>query len=132
GESEPRSLHWKVIDFEEFKQGLAKYTVEYTSKLSGVAAKDLRYLAALFADSKKRITSLWCMGMNQHTEGTAINTLMHSLHLLSGHFGRPGDAPTSLTGQPSACGTAREVGTMAHALPGGLLVANEKDRQMAE
>src|SRR5690606_31329210 len=72
------------------------------------------------------------MGMNQHTEGTAINTLMHSLHLLSGHFGRPGDAPTSLTGQPSACGTAREVGTLAHALPGGLLVANEKDRQITE
>ena len=38
--------------------------------------------------------------------------------------GKPGDAPTSLTGQPSACGTVREVGTLAHALPGGRLVAN--------
>src|SRR5690606_28794849 len=75
---------------------------------------------------------LWCMGPNQHTRGTAINTLIHAVHLLSGHFGRPGDAPTSLTGQPSACGTVREVGTLAHALPGGLVVSQAEDRKKAE
>jgi nitrate reductase NapA len=31
-----------------------------------------------------KITSLWCMGMNQHTRGTAINSLVHGIHLLSG------------------------------------------------
>ena len=80
-------------------------------------------LGDLFADPNIRITSTWCMGMNQHTRGTAINRLVHGIHLLSGHFGKPGDAPTSLTGQPSACGTAREVGTLCHTLPGGRLVA---------
>ena len=84
------------------------------------------------AVSDTRITSLWCMGFNQHTRGTAINALVHGLHLLSGHFGRPGDAPTSLTGQPSACGTVREVGTLCHTLPGGLAVANADDRKEAE
>lgn len=54
-----------------------------------------RELADLFANRELRITSLWCMGMNQHTMGTAINTLVHGLHLLSGHFGRPGDAPAA-------------------------------------
>jgi nitrate reductase NapA len=72
------------------------------------------------------------MGMNQHTMGTAVNALVHGVHLLSGHFGRAGDAPTSLTGQPSACGTVREVGTLAHALPGGRLVANPEHRQECE
>jgi nitrate reductase NapA len=71
------------------------------------------------------------MGMNQHTRGTAINNLVHGLHLLSGHFGRPGDAPTSLTGQPSACGTVREVGTASHQLPGGLSVTKEEHRSEA-
>lgn len=132
GESSPRELHGKKISFEEFKRGLSRYTIEYTEKLSGVSAQDLRYLGKLFSDSKKRITSLWCMGMNQHTEGTAINTQVHGLHLLSGHFGRPGDAPTSLTGQPSACGTAREVGTTANALPGGRLVTDEAHRKQSE
>ncbi len=70
--------------------------------------------------------------MNQHTRGTAINSLVHGIHLLSGHFGRFGDAATSLTGQPSACGTVREVGTLAHALPGGRVVTNEQHRQQSE
>ena len=59
------------------------------------------------------------MGMNQHNAGTAINNLVHNIHLLSGHWGKPGDGPQSLTGQPAACGTVREVGTLCHALPGG-------------
>jgi nitrate reductase NapA len=97
-----------------------------------VPAAGIRLLAELFGKRDLRITSLWCMGMNQHTRGTAINSLVHGVHLLSGHFGKPGDAPTSLTGQPSACGTVREVGTLAHGLPGGLVVTNDTHRQEAE
>jgi nitrate reductase NapA len=72
------------------------------------------------------------MGVNQHTQGTAMNQMLHGIHFLSGHFGKPGDSPTSLTGQPSACGTVREVGTLAHALPGGRVVANEEHRKDTE
>ena len=120
------------ISFDEFKQRIAKYTPEYVATLSGIPPTKIRELAALFADRELRITSLWCMGVNQHTMGTAMNTLIHAVHLLSGHFGRPGDAPTSLTGQPSACGTVREVGTLAHALPGGRLVADAQHRAQCE
>ncbi len=132
GDSSPPSLLGEKISFDDFKAGIAKYTTDYVSRVSGVSVKDLEMLADLFGDRSKRITSLWCMGMNQHTQGTAINNLVHGLHLLSGHFGRPGDAPTSLTGQPSACGTAREVGTLAHALPGGRLVAKDEHRAESE
>jgi nitrate reductase NapA len=100
--------------------------------LSGVPADQIRLLADLFGNPGLKITSLWCMGMNQHTRGTAINSLVHGIHLLSGHFGSPGNAPTSLTGQPSACGTVREVGTLSHALPGGRVVTDAKHRQDAE
>ncbi len=130
--SGPPALTGRAIDFDTFKRELDKYTPAYVEEVSGVAAKDIELLADLFGDPKKKITSLWCMGMNQHTRGTAINALVHSLHLLSGHFGKPGDAPTSLTGQPSACGTAREVGTFAHGLPGGLRVDNAEHREKAE
>jgi nitrate reductase NapA len=132
GVDEPATLQGKAISFEEFKKGLEAYTPEHVEKISGVPAKQIRMLADLFGRRDLKITSLWCMGMNQHTRGTAINNLVHGVHLLSGHFGKPGDAPTSLTGQPSACGTVREVGTLAHALPGGGVVANEKHRKMAE
>jgi nitrate reductase NapA len=131
-DSDPADLFGKAIDFEEFKRGLEPYTPERVSKLSGISVLDIEMLADLFGDQTIRITSLWCMGANQHTRGTAINSLIHGVHLLSGHFGRPGDAPTSLTGQPSACGTAREVGTLAHALPGGRVVTNPDHRKHAE
>ncbi len=130
--SDPPALFGAEMSFEEFKKSVEKYTPEYVEELSGVPADKIRMLGDIFGDPNKRITSLWCMGMNQHTRGTAINCLVHGIHLLSGHFGRPGDAPTSLTGQPSACGTAREVGTLAHALPGGRLVAKEEHRKDAE
>lgn len=122
---EPTSL-------EHYRKQLEPYTPEYVEKLSGVPAEQILMLGELFARRDVRITSLWCMGMNQHNRGTSINRLVHAIHLLSGHFGRPGDSPTSLTGQPSACGTAREVGTLAHALPGGRLVAKAEHRQQCE
>ena len=127
-DEQTRDLFGKASTFEEYKEKLDPYTFEYVSELSGISVEKLKILANMFADPKIKITSLWCMGMNQHTRGTAINRLVHGIHLLSGHFGKPGDAPTSLTGQPSACGTAREVGTLAHALPGGRIVAKEGHR----
>ncbi|MBA4150238.1 MAG: molybdopterin-dependent oxidoreductase [Verrucomicrobia bacterium] len=132
GDTDPVSLNGQAISFDDFKKSLETYTPEYVEKISGVPAEKIRLLADLFGDRKLRITSLWCMGMNQHTRGTAINRLVHGVHLLSGHFGRPGDAPTSLTGQPSACGTVREVGTLSHGLPGGRVVANAEHRAEME
>ncbi len=126
------NLHGRAISFDEYRKSLEPYTPEYVEELSGVPADKIRMLADLFGNRDLKITSLWCMGMNQHTRGTAVNCLVHGVHLLSGHFGRPGDAPTSLTGQPSACGTVREVGTLAHALPGGRVVAKEEHRQQTE
>jgi len=126
------TLLGEAIDFEEYRRRVAEYTPERVEELSGVPAEEIRHLARLFGDRDRRITSLWCMGMNQHTRGTAINDLVHGVHLLSGHFGRPGDAPTSLTGQPSACGTVREVGTLTHALPGGRRVDVDAHREQAE
>ena len=130
-EGEP-SLYGVASSFAELERHLAEYTPKRVEALSGVPARDLRMLADLFGNPELRITSTWCMGMNQHTRGTAINSLVHGLHLLSGHFGRPGDSPTSLTGQPSACGTVREVGTLTHALPGGRVVKNAAHRAQAE
>ncbi|MBM4111786.1 MAG: twin-arginine translocation signal domain-containing protein [Phycisphaerae bacterium] len=120
------------MTFEEYAKALEPYTPQRVEELSGVPAESIVMLGDLFGRRDRRINSLWCMGMNQHTRGTAINCLVHGIHLLSGHFGKPGDAATSLTGQPSACGTAREVGTLCHLLPGGLSVTNPGHRAIAE
>jgi nitrate reductase NapA len=72
------------------------------------------------------------MGFNQHTRGTWANNLIYNVHLLVGKISEPGNSPFSLTGQPSACGTAREVGTFAHRLPADLVVANPEHRKFSE
>jgi nitrate reductase NapA len=118
------------LTFDEFRGMLAEYAPEKVEKISGVAAQDIRYLASLYADPKRKVMSFWCMGMNQHTRGTWINNLVYNIHLLTGKIASPGNSPFSLTGQPSACGTVREVGTLAHRLPHGE-VTNEKDRKLA-
>ena len=76
--------------------------------------------------------SLWCMGMNQHTRGTWINNLVYNIHLLVGKISTPGNSPFSLTGQPSACGTVREVGTLTHKLPHGVVMKEEHRAMAAE
>ena len=126
------TLNGKPITFDDYKPMVAPYTPEAVAKTSGLTVEQLKLLGGLFGDPKLKIVSLWCMGMNQHTMGTAINNLVHSVHLLSGHWGKPGDGPHSLTGQPSACGTVREVGTLCHLLPGGRKIDDPAHRADAE
>ena len=122
---------WNV-EFDEYAQRLSEYTFERASEISGVAVEDLEYLAKLYADPTKKVTSLWTMGVNEHNRGTWMNHCLFNLHLLTGKIGAPGNGPFSLTGQPTACGTAREVGTFSHRLPADLLVANEQHRRYTE
>ncbi len=120
------------IGFEEYKKLLEPFTLDYAHKASGVPKENLERLAKLYADPKKKIVSYWTMGFNQHTRGTWVNNMIYNVHLLTGKISEPGNGPFSLTGQPSACGTAREVGTFAHRLPADMVVTNPKHRELTE
>lgn len=120
------------ISFEEYAASVAPYTVEMASELSGVPKDKLEKLAKVYADPKRKVTSFWTMGMNQHTRGVWMNGLVYNIHLLMGKISEPGNSPFSLTGQPSACGTAREVGTFCHRLPADLVVGKEAHRNFSE
>jgi nitrate reductase (cytochrome) len=122
----------KPMTFEEYKKFVSAYDVDSTSEKTGVPKENLIKLAKLFADPKKKVVSYWTMGMNQHTRGTWMNNLVYNIHLLTGKISEPGNGPFSLTGQPSACGTAREVGTFAHRLPADLVVMNKAHRDFSE
>ncbi|HRG14442.1 MAG TPA: periplasmic nitrate reductase subunit alpha [Pseudomonadota bacterium] len=120
------------IDFEQFAAFVRPYTLEHAAKMSGVDATWLKQLAELYADPKIRVMSFWTMGFNQHTRGVWANNMVYNIHLLTGKIATPGNSPFSLTGQPSACGTAREVGTFSHRLPADMLVAKPEHRAKAE
>ncbi|WP_339132798.1 MAG: nitrate reductase catalytic subunit NapA [Candidatus Electrothrix sp. GW3-4] len=122
----------KEYTFEEYAKYVSEYTLDKAHEISGVPKKDLEALAELYADPKRKVVSYWTMGFNQHTRGTWANQLCYNIHLLTGKISEPGNGPFSLTGQPSACGTAREVGTFSHRLPADMVVKNPKHREIAE
>ena len=125
GEAQP-------MTYEEYAEFVKAYDAESVSKLSGVPKEKLDQLAELYANPNIRVTSFWTMGFNQHTRGVWCNNLVYNLHLLTGKIATPGNSPFSLTGQPSACGTAREVGTFTHRLPADLVVTKKEHRDIAE
>ncbi|GAA4254594.1 periplasmic nitrate reductase subunit alpha [Azospirillum formosense] len=135
---EVRALHAKdaavstPMSFDEFARFVSDYTVEKASELSKVPKERLLALAELYADPNTKVMSLWTMGFNQHVRGVWVNHMVYNLHLLTGKISEPGNSPFSLTGQPSACGTAREVGTFAHRLPADMVVTNPEHRSHTE
>ncbi|MCP5276848.1 MAG: nitrate reductase catalytic subunit NapA [Thiobacillus sp.] len=129
-----------AISFDDFKTALEPYTLDYTAEvakgdpdesLADFKAK-LQQLADLYCEKGRKIVSYWTMGFNQHQRGSWVNEQCYMNHLLTGRQSKPGDGAFSLTGQPSACGTAREVGTFAHRLPADMVVMNPKHRAIAE
>jgi nitrate reductase NapA len=119
-------------NFDEFARFVSTYTLDYTAELTKVPKERLLALAELYADPKTKVMSLWTMGFNQHVRGVWANHMVYNIHLLTGKISEPGNSPFSLTGQPSACGTAREVGTFAHRLPADMQVNNPEHRHHAE
>ena len=135
---EQRALHAndaqvsQPSSFDAYAKMLSEYTLDRVSDLSGVSKERLEALAKAYADPKTKVMSLWTMGFNQHVRGVWANHLVYNIHLLTGKIAEPGNSPFSLTGQPSACGTAREVGTFAHRLPADMQVTNPEHRAHAE
>ncbi len=131
--------HWE-ISFEEYKKFLAPYTLDYVAKIAKgdpnesieSYKKKLQKLAALYIEKDRKVVSFWTMGMNQHTRGTWVNTLSYNVHFMLNKQAKPGNGAFSLTGQPSACGTAREVGTFCHRLPADMMVKSPKHRKICE
>jgi ferredoxin-nitrate reductase len=114
-------LNWGVIDedfiedctsnFAAFVKAVSHYPPERVTERCGIAKEELIQAATYWAESK-RILSLWSMGLNQSSEGTAKVRSLINLHLLTGQIGKPGAGPFSLTGQPNAMG-GREAGGLS-------------------
>jgi len=102
------------------------YAPETAAELCGISSDQLLTAARWFGTAKATL-SLYCMGLNQSAAGTDKNAALINLHLATGHIGRPGAGPFSLTGQPNAMG-GRETGSMANLLIGHRDLASAADR----
>jgi assimilatory nitrate reductase catalytic subunit len=108
-------------------EALAELPPREAAAICGIAEKDLREAAWLFASSRATL-SLYCQGLNQSSSGTAKNAALINLHLATGQIGKPGAGPFSLTGQPNAMG-GREVGGMANLMSAHRDLSREDDRR---
>lgn len=101
--------------FEKYRQLVFEKTVDQAADICGVREEDLR-LAASYIGNAKGFISMWTMGLNQSSIGVNKNLSLLNLNLITGHIGKPGSGPFSLTGQPNAMG-GREVGGLSNLLP---------------
>jgi ferredoxin-nitrate reductase len=133
-------MRWNYIDtlfmddctsnFPAYAEVIRHYSPDVVASRCGISIADLETAAKYWGKSKS-VLSLWSMGVNQSSEGTAKVRTIINLHLMTGQVGKPGAGPFSLTGQPNAMG-GREAGGLAHLLPGYRLVKNEQHRTEVE
>ncbi|MBD1904006.1 nitrate reductase [Funiculus sociatus GB2-A5] len=117
-------------NFPAYAEVIQHYPPEVVAKRCGISVKELETAAHYWADSE-RVLSMWSMGVNQSSEGTAKVRTIINLHLMTAQIGKPGSGPFSLTGQPNAMG-GRETGGLSHILPGYRVVKNPQHRAELE
>jgi anaerobic selenocysteine-containing dehydrogenase len=111
--------------FEELRTSLDSYTLDYTSRITGLEPELIRKTAVLYASAKAGFIG-WTMGVNHSTKGTETVNAINNLALLTGNIGRIGASPFSITGQCNAMGT-REAG-FTSGIPGYRKFESEEDR----
>ena len=114
GLTDTRFIREHCDGFEAVREAVREITPALASQVCGVPADDI-VLAARWFGAAQASLSMWCQGLNQSIHGTHNTAALVHLHLATGHIGRPGAGPFSLTGQPNAMG-GREVGAMANLL----------------
>ena len=113
--------------FEKYKEIVFARTIEESARICGIEERDI-LLAAQFIGNARGFLTMWTMGLNQSSIGVNKNLSLINLNLITGHIGKPGSGPFSLTGQPNAMG-GREVGGLANLLPAHRTLSNAAHRE---
>jgi ferredoxin-nitrate reductase len=127
GELDETFISRHTEQFKEYRDSVFKVTVEEAARICDVPQESI-HLAASYIASAKGFLTLWAMGLNQSVIGVKKNLALISLNLLTGHIGKPGSGPFSLTGQPNAMG-GREVGGLATMLAAHRQLENAQHRK---
>ncbi|HXH24831.1 MAG TPA: molybdopterin oxidoreductase family protein, partial [Vicinamibacterales bacterium] len=101
--------------FEALRESVRDYTPERVAAITGLTPEVIERTALTYAGARAAFIG-WTMGVNHSTKGTETVNAINNLALITGHVGRMGAAPFSITGQCNAMGT-RESG-FTSSLPG--------------
>jgi formate dehydrogenase major subunit len=115
-----------VNHFEEFKQSLEPYTLEYAEKITGIPQSTMITVAHEIA-AADGVCILFAMGVTQHCGGSDTATAISNLLLLTGNYMRPGAGAYPLRGHNNVQG-ASDFGSMPNVYPGYQKVDDEAVR----
>lgn len=119
-----------VDGFEEYKALVEKYTPEYTEKITGVKADDIRKAMREYAKAKDSMI-LYGMGVCQFSQAVDVVKGLASLALLTGNFGRENVGIGPVRGQNNVQG-ACDMGVLPNVYPGYQKVTDDKVREKFE
>jgi predicted molibdopterin-dependent oxidoreductase YjgC len=116
--------------FEEYRQCVNRYTLEYAEKVTGIPAGVIRDLAHAYARADRAMIC-WTLGITEHHN--AVDNVLSLLHLalLTGHVGRYGSGLNPLRGQNNVQGGG-DMGAIPDRLPGFQHVENDEIRARFE
>ena len=105
-----------VNGFDEYRQSLAPFTMEFAERVTGVSAQTLRTVAYEIA-AADGVCILWAMGVTQHCHGSDTSTAISNLLLITGNYMRSGAGAYPLRGHNNVQG-ASDFGSMPNYYPG--------------
>ena len=118
GLSDEEFVRDRTEGFEEWRQVVDKYNLEYAEGITGVPAGDIARAAGIYASPPFSGSCLiWGMGITQHTNGTANAHGLLNLALVAGQMGKPGGGISPLRGQNNVQGCG-DAGCLPNAFPG--------------
>lgn len=130
GWHDERFIKENIHSFDEFKEILEKYTLDYAEKITGVSKAMLIQTAETIRDADGTCI-LWGMGVTQNTGGSDTSAAISNLLLTTGNYRRPGAGAYPLRGHNNVQG-ACDMGTLPGWLPGYQHVTDDEARQKFE
>jgi formate dehydrogenase alpha subunit len=109
--------------FDQFKASLADFDLETVEQITEVPAEKIAEAARVYATAKPA-TTLYAMGITQHTHGTDNVLAIANLAMLTGNIGKPSTGVNPLRGQNNVQG-ACDMGALPNVYPGYQQVADE-------
>ncbi|MEC1336162.1 formate dehydrogenase subunit alpha [Bacillus velezensis] len=116
--------------FDDYKETLEKYTLEYAERITGLSQDTIIRIAEMIRDADGTCV-LWGMGVTQNTGGSDTSAAISNLLLATGNYRRPGAGAYPLRGHNNVQG-ACDMGTLPGWLPGYQHITDDAARAKFE
>ncbi|MCI0887021.1 MAG: formate dehydrogenase subunit alpha [Chloroflexi bacterium] len=118
--------------FDEWRETVDKYNLEYVEQITGVPADDIAQAARIYAKPAFSGSCLiWGMGITQHTNGTANAHGLLNLSFVAGQLGKPGGGISPLRGQNNVQGCG-DAGCVPNSFPGYQVLSDDSVAKFQE